>query len=506
MSSSEIILCLSVPLVAIILSFITRKVSLSLGVGILLGLFILYFHKNDTIIHCIEIISNVLLDSEKIKIILFTILISLMVHVMILRGHIKTIAIKLMSLAKTRKSAQLLTWTMGMIIFFDDYANTLIIGNTLKPITDRFRISREKLAYIVDSTAAPVAAIALISTWIGVEVSHIDESLPNFNTDIHLSSYGYFLNSLSYSYYPILTLAFILITILSNREFGPMLRAKPVYSKLNRSNDETNKLSLLRAIFPIAILLLSSIVGMIYTGYNTISDGDLSLIKIVGEADIINSLLVGATLGFLSANRYQKNDFIHPIYIKTIKEGFRKIADPLVILIMAWVLGEIIKELDTGECIASLLPSETTPYILPGMVFLTSALVSFSTGSSFSTMGIMYKIALPLTVTICLANDLSDAGTHEIIYHTIACVLAGAVFGDHCSPISDTTVLSSLACDCNHLDHVKTQMPYAMTVGGVSIFISLTIANTGMPALMVYGLGILFLYMIMRVFGRTVRN
>lgn len=472
--------------------------------GILLGILILIFHKNETVFHSLGLVGSVLVDVEKLKIIGFTILISLMVHVMVLRGHLKTIALKLLSFAKNRKSAQLLTWFMGMIIFFDDYANTLIIGNTLRPITDRFRISREKLAYIVDSTAAPVAAIALISTWIGVEVSHIDTALPNFETEITLSSYGYFLNSLSYSYYPIFTLIFILLTILSGKEFGPMLLTKPTFTKTRSLNNSSQDLSLVRALFPVAVLLSSSILAMFYTGYLASSSGYFSLIEIAGAADIVNSLLIGATLGFLASNKYRKKDLIDPMYRVTLKEGLKKISDPLIILLLAWALGEIIQDLETGECIASLLPENTTPYILPSMIFLTSALVSFSTGSSFSTMGIMYKIALPLTVTICLANGLTDVGTHEIIYHTIASVLAGAVFGDHCSPISDTTVLSSLACDCNHLSHVKTQMPYALTVGAVSFFISLTIANTGMNAFFVFGIGVLFLYLIIKIFGRAV--
>ena len=500
MALKEILLCLSVPLTAIFLSFITKKVGWSLGAGILLGISLLIFNRDQGILHTLEHVGSVWIEPDNLKIIAFTILISLMVHVMVLRGHIETIATKLLSFARSRRSAQLMTWFMGLLIFFDDYANTLIVGNTLKPITDKYKISREKLAYIVDSTAAPVAAIALISTWIGVEVGHIETSL---GERITTTPYDFFLNSLSYSYYPIFTLSFIVITIYSNREFGPMLHTKPI-SVTHTMVKRKTRMSFFRAIIPILVLLLFSFGGMIYTGYKNISSTHFNIVDIIGEADSINSLLLGSIVSFLVANSYKKSDLFNSEYTKTVKEALKKMGGPLLILLLAWTLGSIIKNLDTGNCIASLLPDYTTPYILPVLVFLISALVSFATGSSFSTMGIMYPIALPLISSICLANGFSTPNANEIIYHTIACVLAGAVFGDHCSPISDTTVLSSLACDCNHLNHVKTQMPYAITVAVVSMFMSLTLANTGMPALIIYGLGVLFLYLIIRIFGRTV--
>jgi Na+/H+ antiporter NhaC len=172
---------------------------------------------------------------------------------------------------------------------------------------------------------------------------------------------------------------------------------------------------------------------------------------------------------------------------------------------LAWTLGFILKSLGTSQIIIHLLPQDTSPYILPGIIFLFSCFISFATGSSFSTMGIVYPIALPIVFGVCKYAGFSPEVSNQILYHSIACVLSGAVFGDHCSPISDTTILSSIATECNHLQHVRTQLPYAMIVGGVSLFMSLTLANMGIHWIFVYGLGMLVLYMVVRVFGRTYR-
>lgn len=497
------ILCLLAPLAAIILSFITRKVHFSLATGILIGFVLIGLDDTLSLKKSFTgLFDSVLFDAENLKILTFTGLISMMINVMVYNGNIDLIGQKLLSLATNRKSAQLMAWFTGLLIFFDDYANTLIVGNTLRPITDRYKVSREKLAYIVDSTAAPVAAIALVSTWIGTEVREISKALGDHLT---ASPYAYFLNSLSYSFYPVLTLVFILITILSGREFGPMLKAKPTYQRQEPKKNQRKHCSFLIALLPIIVLVVVSLGLMCYTGYLTIGDGQFTLSEAIGEADTINSLLMGSIASFLVANLYAVSNLSQAQFYQTIWADFKKILLPLSVLLVAWSLGYVITELNTGDKIAQLLPSNTTPYILPAAIFLTSAMVSFATGSSFSTMGIVYPIALSIVLSVCAQLGFSADASNEILYHSIASVLAGAVFGDHCSPISDTTILSSIASKCNHIQHVRTQLPYALSVGGVSLFLSLTLANVGLPPLIVFGVGIFILYMIVMVFGRTPR-
>lgn len=441
-------------------------------------------------------------SDSNIKIILFTTFISLMVSLMVYNGNIAYVARYLVRYARNRKSAQIMTWASGLIIFFDDYANAFIVGNTLKPITDRHRVAREKLAFIVDSTAAPVAAIALVSTWVGVEVKEIGNALGQHLVD---SPYTYFLNSLRYSYYPVFTIAFVLITILTGREFGPMLKAKPVIPIAFASEFDgvLSRKKMFLSLLPMAVLLGVSILTMLVTGYFSVLEENWTIRDLVAGSDSINSLLVGSVFGLVSAHFYFSKNRFDNEYFKVIKAGASKISEPMMILMLAWFLGSVIKHLQIAQYILEIMPVDTTPFVLPAVIFLFSCLISFATGSSFSTMSIVYPMALPIVFDVCNTTGFSVAMNHEILYHSIACVIAGAVFGDHCSPISDTTVLSSIATECNHLDHVRTQMPYALVIGGVSFFISLTLANMQLPFLFVYGIGFLFLYLIVRVFGRT---
>jgi len=504
-------LCLLAPALAIILSFITKKVHLSLAIGVLAGFVIVVFNSPEKFSeHIFSFSKEVFFDFEKIKIIIFTVLVSLMVSVMIFNGSIGSIANRIGKFADSNKKAQLMTWFTGLIIFFDDYANTLIVGNTLRPITDKYRVSREKLAYIVDGTAAPVAAIALVSTWIGYEVNQISISMETYLGQTEISPYVFFIQSLKYSYYPILTLIFIFMTINMEREFGPMLKAKPCFPyEIGEIKKDENKLpNFFLALLPVILMLLVSLGWMVYSGYKNLGGISFNfseligiLSSLIGAADGVTSLLIGSLVGFLTAQVVCVSIVNDRNYIKTLIEGVKKILDPLLILILAWSLGHFIAELETADFIINLLPDETTPYILPGSIFIVSAIISFATGSSFSTMGIMYPIALPLVLSICQTNGLNPEATNEILFHGIAVVLAGSVFGDHCSPISDTTILSSLASKCDHIQHVKTQLPYALSVGGVSIFLSFTLANVGIHPIAVFIIGILILYMILKIFG-----
>ena len=516
------------PLLAIIMALVFKEVVVSLFVGIWAGAYIAGGMRLDSFWEIIKsfyavidkYIITSLNDSGHISVIVFSILIGGMVAIISKNGGMVGVVNKLSRFASTRKRAQLTTWFLGIAIFFDDYANTLIVGNTMRSLTDKFKISREKLAYIVDSTAAPVSAIAFITTWIGAELGFIDSGialLDNFN--FTETPYSLFIQSLKYSFYPILTLLFVVILIYSGREFGAMAQAEKravttgqVSSARTSDEDEPNMEDLTpvkgatpvwwNAAIPVLAVILMTIVGLVDTGMGAIYDkmialgnmqsdyswgfvwSNMSMVAdqpiegffsklgyLVGMADSYVALLwasgtgvilaIGITVGKRIMNLF---DTMHWMLM-----GFKTMLPALVILTLAWALALVTDELHTADYITMALQDTISPYLLPGIIFILAALIAFSTGSSWSTMAILYPIAIPASWAIGLANGIDPDANLEILLNVIATVLAASVLGDHCSPISDTTILSSLASDCNHIDHVKTQLPYALFVGGVSL-------------------------------------
>ncbi len=457
--------------------------------------------------------------------------------------------------AKTPKSAQFITWLLGVAIFFDDYANTLIVGNTMRSVTDSFKISREKLAYIVDSTAAPVAAVAFITTWIGAELGYIDDGIASLGLTDGPTAYSIFISSLRYSFYPILTLVFILIIIYTRRDYGPMWKAEhrssttgQVSSATTEEEDEPNMEDLspvkgatmkwYNAVVPVLTVILMTIYGLLETGFGSIlqslnTDGSTyqgwgqawanmesisgipnmgfftKLGTVIGNSDSYSALIWASLLGVLMAliltwsQRIIKlKDSMHWLVV-----GFKTMMPALIILTLAWALAITTKDLHTADYLSANLANSLNPYVLPVVIFLLAALISFSTGSSWSTMAILYPIAIPTTYIICQNNGLSTDLTFELLYNVIATVLAASVLGDHCSPISDTTILSSLASDCNHIDHVRTQLPYALTVGAVSCactFLSTFLGGGILISLILIIISIALLYLIVIKLGKKV--
>jgi Na+/H+ antiporter NhaC len=512
------------PLIAIGLALVFREVLISLFAGVWTGAFIaggLRFESPGYYLTSFwnvldKYILEALLDSGHLSVLLFSLLIGGMVAIISRNGGMAGIVEKLSRFARTPRSAQFVTWLLGIAIFFDDYANTLIVGNTMRPITDRFRISREKLAYIVDSTAAPVAAIAFITTWIGAELGYISDGIGQLEGFQGGSAYSVFLSSLKYSFYPILTLLFLLAVILSKRDIGPMLKAEMLARKqgvhsLQEGSDlkqmeELNpvKGAALRwynAFIPILLVILVTLLGLLITGFEatyeflvekgisvkTANWGPIwqgmsvhlgadsgvftKLGVLIGNSNSYIALLWSSLTGVIAAVLLTLGGRIMKLYdtMSSMVTGFKTMLPALLILVLAWSLAITTKELHTAEFLSSNLESALNPYWLPVIIFILAALISFSTGSSWSTMAILYPIAIPLTWTICRANGLDPVISQEILLNVIATVLGASVLGDHCSPISDTTILSSLASNCNHIDHVRTQMPYALIVGAVSV-------------------------------------
>jgi Na+/H+ antiporter NhaC len=478
---------------------------------------------------------------------LFSVLIGSVVAVISKNGGMQGVVNKLVRFAKTRKSGMLTTYFLGIAIFFDDYANTLVVGNTMRSVTDKLRISREKLAYIVDSTAAPIAAVAFITTWIGAELTYISggvEKIQAMGGTINESAYSIFVNSLAYSFYPIFTLFFMFFLLYKGRDFGSMYHAEKkaleegVEASLKSSVDvdEFNpvpgaKIRSFNAIIPILFIVLGTFIGLIYTGLQTTYDQLLELGftvengtwnsmhllpetpdsffrklgTIIGNANSYTALLWASLSGLTVALFLTISQRIMKLEksMETVVFGVKTMIPAVLILVLAWSLAGVTEDLHTAEYLKSFFDKDfSNAWIIPGITFVLSAFIAFSTGSSWSTMALMYPLVIPLMYSV--AGDIDQVQIMELLYNTIASVLAGSVLGDHCSPISDTTILSSLATSCDHISHVRTQMPYALTVGLVALLFGVIPGALGVSSLITIPLGITVLYLIVHFVGKKV--
>lgn len=524
------------PLLAIALALIFREVVSSLFLGVFFGASILYFYSEGlwglvmgfmrTIDHYIV---AALSDSGHVSIIIFSMLIGAMVAIISKNGGMQGVVDKIAKYAQSPKSGQLATWILGIAIFFDDYANTLVVGNTMRPVTDRLKVSREKLAYIVDSTAAPIAAIAFVTTWIGAELGYIESGIESLAT-LNEGVYATFFNSLQYSFYPIFTLGFVLMIIMTNKDFSAMHRAEvrarttgvvsSTRSKTYEDQDDLSEFTKVEgakarwynAVVPVLVVILGTMISLIYTGWNpeiwhdsTITFG-MKLSGIIGNADSYLALLWSSMLGVLVAGFmtiFQRIMSLEKV-INAATGGFKTMLSAIIILTLAWSLAEVTKDLHTAHFLSQILSDNFPAWSIPVMTFVLAALVAFSTGSSWGTMAILYPLILPAAWLICEESGMGYNSSLDIFHNVVASVLAGSVLGDHCSPISDTTILSSLASSCNHIDHVKTQLPYALCVGAVAIFIGILPAALGISSWILFPVGFLCLYLIIRYFGKVI--
>lgn len=551
------------PLLAIGLALITKEVITSLFAGILIGSCILGFYSDGFIgifTGFFDIITTYILsalnDSGHLSVITFSIVIGGIVALISRNGGMRGVVNRITHLANTARNGQLVTWTLGVGVFFDDYANTLVVGNTMRNITDRLRISREKLAYIVDSTAAPIAAIAFVTTWIGAELGYIGSGIDKINAVndgvIQEGVYSIFLQSLAYSYYPVFTLVFILMLILMKRDFGPMYKAESRARTTGEVNatppdeDDAAELNALapkentplrarNAVIPILIIVFGTLFGLLVTGFSSAASeletigvsssswsdswSQLNLIgtqpettfqkigMIIGLSDSYAALLWSSMLSLIVALLMTVSQRILTLQksVDIVITGFKTMISAIMILVLAWSLAAITENMHTAEYLSQLVKGNLPAFILPLVTFVLSALVAFSTGSSWSTMSLIYPLILPLAWEVTGDDGgYSQALQMEILYNCTASVLAGSVLGDHCSPISDTTILSSLASSCNHIDHVNTQLPYALTVGCCAMLFGVLPGALGVPFYINFPLGIAAMYFIIRYLGKAV--
>ena len=525
------------PLIAILFALLFREVFSALFTGMLVGTTIIAYYSGSYFIIAIfqgilSIIDTYIIESMTefghLAIIIFSMLIGAMVNLIGKNGGMNDIVAKLSRYATNSVRGQFVTWIMGVLIFFDDYANTLVVGNTMRPMTDRLRISREKLAYLVDSTAAPIAAVAFISTWIGAELSYIEDGIKTLGLDT--SPYAVFLNSLAYSFYPVFTLIFILFLIFRKADFGPMFTAE-----LNARKGEAyqveqgqygfspgdHKMDLpeeikprwFNAVIPILVIIFGTIAGLIYTGWDPDiwDDAQLrfsqKLSLIVGQANSYKALLWSSISGVVVAVLLTLAQRLLNLRdtISSLVSGFKTMLTAVLILTLAWALALLTEHMHTADFISqTMLSLSLSPYLIPALTFILSALVAFSTGSSWGTMAILYPLLLPASWLIATESGLDEESTRAIFYNVVSGVLAGSVLGDHCSPISDTTILSSLASSCNHIEHVRTQLPYALTVGIVGLLVGTIPTAYGFPSIVSFIIGLVILFGVVFLFGKKI--
>ncbi|MCB0276175.1 MAG: Na+/H+ antiporter NhaC family protein, partial [Calditrichaeota bacterium] len=452
------------PLLAILIALISRQVIVALFFGVWIGVTLIYnynlitgfFYTFD------KYLISTLANADHVYILVFSLVLGGMVGVISKAGGTQGIVERMSAYAKGPRGGQVSTWLMGILIFFDDYANTLIVGNTMRPLTDRLRISREKLSYLVDSTAAPVANIALVSTWIGYEISLINDSFQTMG--VEQNAYLTFIKTIPLNFYPLFSLAFGLMIAYMLRDFGPMWHAetrarqtghvlRADATPLAKLDDEamiadenTPKRSRF-ALIPVAVVILTVSLGLLYTGWDPgmekigASSEPLSAFRklsiIIGESNSFSTLMWAAFLGSLTAivmataGRVLKLTVAMEAWVS----GIRAMTMAAVILSAAWMIGDVCGELFTGAYVLQITSSFLLPQLIPLFVFITAAVIAFATGTSWGTMAILMPIAIPLAHQApTLDPAIGEAHAMLILLSTTAAVLAGATFGDHCSP------------------------------------------------------------------------
>ena len=560
------------PLIAILVALLLRKTLLALFLGILSGAVLMAAARDGGgLLASLPVgladvfrvyLYHELVDTFRIEIIGFVIALVAMVGVMSRSGGVQGLIELLVGFAKTVRSTLLVTWGMGILIFFDDYANCLLVGNTMRPLTDRMRISREKLAYIVDSTAAPIAGVSILSTWIAFEVSTYAAHLPA--AGITENAYAVFLQTIPNRFYCLFTLMFVGLSIVLGRDFGPMAaaeeRARSTGELVRKGgqpmvSDEATRITpregmplrWFDAALPIGLVLIATLLWIFHDGggFALLSNDRGKLLTLEGITGVLfegsggkpifygasaglalaaflagsNALrlaIVGGLLaaflgadsvaawlseveggsgegmlatftpylayGFSFAAGALLLAFVPWAPISTTARAHLPIGDirrsalssvkalffAVLILFQAWMIGKVCADLKTADYLVALLSGSVGPTMLPVLLFVAACLVAFATGSSWSTMSILLPNVVALAATV---GDHAGMGALAMVVLCIGAVLEGSIFGDHCSPISDTTVLSSVSSASDHVDHVRTQAPYALCTAALAIVV-----------------------------------
>ena len=451
------------PVVAIVLALITKEVYSSLFVGILIGgAFWSGFKPEATILHVFQDgVVGVLTDSYNMGILVFLVILGVMVCMMNKAGGSAAFGRWAKEHIKTRAGAQLATIALGVLIFIDDYFNCLTVGSVMRPVTDSHNVSRAKLAYLIDATAAPICIIAPISSW-AVAVTGFVKGEDGFSI---------FIRAIPYNYYAILTIIMMVTLVFAKEDYGPMKahEKNAIEGDLFTTGDRPfenatenaiyNKGKVIDLVFPILSLIVCCVIGMIYSGGFFSGTG---FVEAFSGSDASVGLMLGSffamviTIVFYAVRKVLR----FSDSMACIPEGFKAMVPAILILTFAWTLKAMTDSLGAAPFVASVMNSAAGGLmnLLPAIIFLVGCFLAFATGTSWGTFGIL----IPIVVAVF-------QGTNEtMMIISISACMAGAVCGDHCSPISDTTIMASAGAQCNHVNHVSTQLPYAMTVAAVS--------------------------------------
>jgi len=501
------------PIVMIILVLLTRKIFLSLGIGIIIGaLFIANFNfleSMKTIWYSFQTnfyTSDDGWDFWSIQLILFLLLLGILIALLTATGGAKAFGNWAVKKIKTKQGSQYTTGLLGLGIFFDDYFNSLTVGQVARPITDRHRVSRAKLAYLIDSTSAPVAVLAPISSWGGYIIGVIAGIIATYEI-ANIQAFTAFVGTIPLNYYAIAAILLVFIAIKLNLNIGPMKthenRAEEtgelvdpnksdVPGDLKSGVVENEHGRIYHLVVPVLLLVVTTITSMVVTGIMAAEEA--TLVQIFAETDVNLSLVLGGLVGALIATIfYFSQSGEKTNYIRVLIEGIKAMLPAIYILVLAWMIIVIIDRIGTGEYLAAVVENSNIQIAyLPLIIFVIAAFMAFATGTSWGTFGMM----LPIAGAIAAVIDPT------YLVPSFAAVLAGAVFGDHVSPISDTTILSSTGAGSHHIDHVLTQIPYALiafvsAVFGYLIFALTSSAFVGL--IVTVGSLILIAYMMSRL-------
>jgi tetracycline resistance efflux pump len=467
------ILSILPPLMAIVLAIVTKQVLISLFLGIFTGTMILTgYNPIAAFIELVGMLFENLGDASwNAPLILFLMLLGGLVGLFARSGAAASFGRWASQRVTSRPGSLFATWLLGVAIFLDDYFNCLTVGTVMRPLTDHYRVSREKLSYIIDSTAAPVCMLIPLSSWIAYVMSLIG---PHFEeVGFAMNPFQAFLAIIPLNLYAWLAVIMVLLTSLTRLEFGPMAAAERralgtgiLYDpgKGTPAGDDFNDLEVgdngapIDLIVPVLTMIITAIIGFAYTG--GYFDGGMGFFEAIWNTDAAPALAYAAMFSVLVTVIFYAARGVLSITdsMDALVQGFKSMVIAVSILLLAWTIGGITGELGTGAYVTSIMEGNFPLWAIPATIFVVSSLTSFSTGTSWGTMGIMIPIVVPLIAA--LNPDLMLVG--------VAAVLAGATFGDHCSPISDTTIMSSTGAGCHHIDHVNTQLPYAVTGGIVA--------------------------------------
>lgn len=519
------------PVLAITLAFITKDVVISLFLGILSGALIVAGGNPFTaVLNLTDLLASVLSDGWNIRIVLFCSLLGGLVGMLSRTGSARAFGNWASRKLHSPKTTMLMAWFCGLVIFIDDYFNSLAVGTVMRPITDKNNVPRAKLAYILDSTAAPVCILVPVSSWV-ITVMSIVKGSEGFET-FGMTEFAFFMKAVPYDIYAILALIMVLAVIFTGRDFGPMRKSQMLADRgeiFDRSygeapgevelagDDKSEKARTIDMLLPIIVLIVAALVFFPLTTYMGLASSEgvglseafsiMSLSDAFLNTDASMALWYAGVLTVALTYIYYiaRRLFSIKEASDALIEGIKSMVPAIIILTMAWSIGSIIKNspADGGLGLASFLSEVVVGggfplSIVPVIVFVLSALIAFATGTSWGTFAIMIPIVMPIAVGLGQAQDL---GQNALLNATLICissVLGGAVFGDHASPISDTTILSSTGAGCPHLEHVTTQLPYAFftafcaMIGALAGGLSLNLLVAWIATLLVFGIGFFF--------------